>query len=56
MEPITNTIASLPPKESEAIAGMAFANFDGEMQNLIAMTKSEKLPIPGLGEKVDIMA
>ena len=54
MEPITNNQPSLMSQELSSVAGRAFASFSGEVQQLIDMTKNEKLPEANLGAKVDL--
>jgi len=44
------------PKEASSIAGRAFTSFNGEMEQLIEMTKNEKLPVANLGTKIDTRA
>jgi hypothetical protein len=54
MEPISNIQPPLQTQDASSIGGRAFAAFDNEIGQLIAMTKDEKLPLANLGTQVDI--
>lgn len=54
MEPISNVTAALPPKATSSLLGKAFSSFGSEIDQLIAMTRNEKLPVANLGAKIDI--
>jgi hypothetical protein len=56
MELISNIQSSLPPTELSSIAGRAFASFGSEIDQLIAMTENDNLPVANLGANVDIKA
>ncbi len=56
MESISNIQSSLPSKELSSIAGRAFASFGSEIDQLIAMTKDDNLPVANLGTQIDIKA
>ncbi|HJT24959.1 MAG TPA: hypothetical protein VJ873_10295 [bacterium] len=53
MEPISNLPPVAPSKETSSLLGKAFASFGSEIDQLIEMTKNEKLPVANLDTKID---
>jgi hypothetical protein len=51
MESISNLQPLLPSKEAASLLRRAFASFGGEIDQLIEMTRNEKLPVANLGSK-----